>query len=163
SDLSEVVADRGSILVSPTGIEIRGPGRLLVRAGRDVNLGHARVGDLGGLIATGNTRNASIQSPSDARITIIAGVSGNLDPSGLDARYAQLIDAGKNHDTTLAADAAAVLFAGTRINRGDINSYLTSIQTYQGAGIDLLAPAGNITVGLTTPSQGAVGVITNAG
>src|SRR5262249_18927852 len=47
---------------------------------------------------------------------------------------------------------------------GSINSYMSSIQTYGGSDIDLWAPAGNIVVGLTTPSSGrTVGVVTNGG
>jgi hypothetical protein len=50
------------------------------------------------------------------------------------------------------------------VSAGNISSFNTSIQTYGGSDIDLLAPNGNIVVGLTTPSAGkTVGVLTNSG
>ena len=76
------------------GIEIGGPGRLLVQAGTDVDLGIASVAvgstPVGGLVATGNTRNSLLRSSQGARITVIAGVSADVDLSRMDGTVARL-------------------------------------------------------------------------
>jgi hypothetical protein len=52
----------------------------------------------------------------------------------------------------------------TSVAKGDLNSYLTSIQSYSGSDIQLWAPNGTMVVGLTTPAVGkTIGVLTNAG
>jgi filamentous hemagglutinin len=55
-------------------------------------------------------------------------------------------------------------FPEASVRRGSIDSFLTAIQSDAGGGIDLVAPNGDITVGLTTPRQGRdIGVLTTAG
>ncbi len=323
ADLSVVQARTGDIHTA--GIEIAGPGRLLVQAGRHLDLGAADIvrgsTRLGGIVASGNSFNASQTNDKSAQVTIVAGVTGNLDLAKLDASYdiikgisqangqgypvdgtpgattvtvvqllrvldtdpqqARVLSAASVEELA-AADAAyapfknlaakypqllatyqaaarsgslplggaaaqslvsglygllnaetdkqAILNArslsdlqrGTKggsayaafaaldgyprvlgeyqlrlgngvpapleldpvrvvyadvfkrvideaipaaqVGQGDISSYLTSIQSYGGSGIDLWAPNGNITVGLTTPDKGrTIGVLTNTG
>lgn len=103
-DLSEVRAERGDI--RPVGVEIRGPGRLLLQAGRNIDLGQSSVisgsSDLGGLVATGNNANASLSSAQSARITAIAGVTAGVDLAKLDASYAELVGLNGRADDILA-------------------------------------------------------------
>lgn len=92
SDVSVVRAEAGD--VRPAGIEIAGPGRLVVQAGRNVDLGTAdlvRGGSrLGGVISTGNVFNPSLASEKGALVTLIAGATGNVDLAKLDASYAKI-------------------------------------------------------------------------
>jgi hypothetical protein len=204
-DLSILQANAGSIIGSAVPIQMGGPGQLLVQAGGTVNLG------VGGLTAVGSTYDQSLPSAQSARLTVLSGVSGQVDVANLDTALLGLRAVGEQQLTpdgiatiletfkanggasappnlalveqTLAAldarDAAkgvtpsfvdesqamfGLFLGGAHIASGDINSYQTSIQTTGGSAIDLLAPAGNITVGLTTPTTGSqIGVITNSG
>ncbi|WP_428423386.1 filamentous haemagglutinin family protein [Methylibium sp.] len=167
TDVTEVRADHGDVRPASTGIEIRGPGRLKVQAGRSIDLGIANAGPggfLGGLASTGNTTNPALATADGARLTLIAGVEGDVNLARLDASYTELIEAGKAQDKERGQKAIDAVFAGNKIGAGDINSFRTSIQTYGGSGIDLWAPGGNIVVGLTTPEAGkSIGLITNSG
>jgi filamentous hemagglutinin family protein len=95
SDVSEVRADEGDIR-APRAIEIRGPGRLLLQAGRNVDLGQARVrvGDTfpGGLLATGNNANPNLATGDSARVTVLAGVTGDVDLAKLDASFGKFVE-----------------------------------------------------------------------
>lgn len=132
SDVSEVRADEGDVRFtqSSRGLEIRGPGRLLVQAGRDVDLGPSTVsiigsGDpvvTGGLVATGNSANPNLPSDKSARITLVAGVKDDVDLAKLDASFASFIEIaanksklfelfktlGQDGDTTRVRDAASI-------------------------------------------------------
>jgi filamentous hemagglutinin len=92
ADVSVVKAESGD--VRPIGIEIRGPGRLLVQAGRNIDLGEADIirgsSRLGGVISTGNVFNPSLGSDKGALVTLIAGATGNVDLAKLDATYAKI-------------------------------------------------------------------------
>jgi filamentous hemagglutinin family protein len=160
SDVSEIVANEGTLFSTQQGIQIGGPGSLLVEAGRDIEL--STTGGLGGLVATGDLNNSSLPAGS-AHIVVVAGVSGPIPLSRLDSLFAQLITDGEADDTAAAQAAVAGFFHGDTIHAGNLDSYLTSIQTYQGSGIDLLAPGGNITVGLSSSEDQTIGVITNTG
>jgi hypothetical protein len=157
SDLSAVIADKGSIFDRMTLFGISGPGNLLVQAGQDVSLGTRSM------VSSGNQTNASLLDPTGAGITLLAGVSGVVDLAEIGPIFDALILAGKNHDTAAAKTAVDALFAKAKVGSGNINSYLTSVQSNAGAPIDLLAPGGNITVGLTTSDPNKVGLVTNAG
>ncbi len=93
TDVSEVRAVQGDVAKGSGagGIEIAGPGRLLVQAGGDVDLGNSVVAAngviIGGLVATGDTRNALLPSSRSARLTVIAGVPADVDLSRMDATY----------------------------------------------------------------------------
>lgn len=308
SDVTEIRADTGDFR-APGGTEIRGPGRLLLQAGRNIDLGTATIagggtqGGIGGLVATGNTANPQLPYDESARITLVAGVKGDLDLAKMGGAYTEIIalnaassdiidlyrqlgtepdasavlaaadiaalvkldasyarfasldtqapralsayqDAlrgnklplGPTADSAAAAElyrllntetdvaklraagSVAALAAGSggaaygayvgldqrypgvftdyvqrrskgalptgvtpivfsnalaavvaevvpaaSVSGGSIASYQTSIQTYGGSDIDLWAPGGNIIVGLTTPGEKTVGVLTNAG
>jgi hypothetical protein len=130
----------------------------LVQTGENVSLGNSA------LASFGNQRNQSLLNPAGASITLISGVSGGVDIKRLDDAFDRLVQAGGSNDTEAAKTAIQALFGGTAIKNGNIDSYQTSIQSYAGAPVNLLAPGGNITVGLTTPSRDQqIGVVTNAG
>ena len=158
-DLSEVVADQGSVLVrQPGGWGIDGPGTLVLQAGRNVDLGTAALSSFG------NLRNVAIASAAGADIDVVAGYSGQLDWSKLDTTFDHLVTAGSAKNVAAATAAVDGFFAKAQVGKGDIDSFNTSIQSNAGGGINLLAPGGNITVGLTTPNDNKlVGVVTNAG
>ncbi len=104
SDVSEVRAVRGQLAKGPGvgGIEIAGPGRLLVQAGGDIELGNSVVSAngiiVGGLVATGNTRNALLASPDSARLTVIAGVPSDVDLGRMDSTYARVLALNRGSD-----------------------------------------------------------------
>jgi hypothetical protein len=131
---------------------------LLVQAGRDIDLGTLP------LLSTGNQRNPFIKETKGANITLIAGVEGTVDVSKLNQLFDALIQAGSENDKAAASAATAEFFKAAKISSGDINSYLTAIRSSAEGDVNLLAPAGNIKVGLTTPNNDKViGVVTDAG
>ena len=157
-DLSEVVADQGAIRVTGVGLKIGGPGTLLLQAGQDISLG------TGALVSAGNTLNQNIVNASGANIVAIAGASGTVDTTRLDATFAALTQAGSAKKPDDAQKAVDALFKGVALGTGNIDSFDTSIQSDAGGSINLLAPGGNITVGLPTPNANKlIGVVTNAG
>jgi len=156
TDLSIIQADRGDVRPGNQGLGIGGPGRLLVQAGRHADVQTTVTG-------SGNNSNPSLASGRSARVTVVAGVEGNIDLAGLDAAYAELIEAGTAQDTPRAEAALRKVLGSAKLQPGDINSYLSSIQSNGGSEIDLIAPQGNVTVGLTSPRQQTVGAVTNAG
>ncbi len=94
-DLTDVRADTGDFR-TPVGIEISGPGRLLLQAGRNVDLGSATfaqgtAGDIGGLVATGSTGNSQLLFDKSARVTVAAGVKGDLNLARMDGAYNEII------------------------------------------------------------------------
>ena len=125
-DLSEVRADNGDFR-DPGSFEIRGPGRLLLQAGRNIDLGGAATngvqgqGSLGGLVATGNDSNPQIPYEDSARISAFAGVRGEVNLAAIDAAYAEVIALnGASSDIIdlyrqlgTEPDAARVLSAGS--------------------------------------------------
>ena len=156
-DVTEIIAGTGSISRPPVAWGIGGPGALLVQAGADIDLG------TGALSSYGNQRNGSLVDASGASITLVAGVTGTVDVTKLDAAFAALTKAGTANDKAAAQAVISALF-GKGVGHGNIDSYNTSIQSNAGADINLLAPGGNITVGLTTPSPDTlIGVVTTAG
>jgi len=64
-----------------TFLRVDGPGQVLVKAGRNVDLGIS-----GGLVTSGNTANRFL-SEHGASLTVIAGVSGKPDYAALASRY----------------------------------------------------------------------------
>lgn len=79
-DLSVVRADRGDIrsATSQTGTLIDGPGRLLMQAGRNIDPGNKPVQ------ALGNQNQPHLPAQS-ARLTLVAGVSGDIDLARMDS------------------------------------------------------------------------------
>ena len=157
ADQSQIVANAGSVtIIRNTSWGIGGPGSLLIQAGENIDLGTAS------LASFGNQQNASLTTSPGASLSLVAGVGHAIDVSKLDSTFAALIAAGGENNQT-AADAAISALVGP-VAKGSINSYNTSIQSNAGGDINLLAPGGNITVGLTTPNtQKLIGIVTNAG
>ena len=81
-DVSVIRADTGDIRVpaaSSASITIGGPGRLVLQAGRSIDLGKAP------LQATANAVSARLSAgPTSARLTLIAGVRGDVDLGSMD-------------------------------------------------------------------------------
>ena len=104
NDVSQVRADNGD--VRPAGIEMRGPGALLVQAGRNVDIGAAELitggASLGGLVATANNANAALRDSAAARLVVIAGVKGDVDPARFGPVYVDLIGLSSQADNILA-------------------------------------------------------------
>ena len=175
ADVSIVQANTGLITLGVGTIHVAGPGQLLVQAGKTIDLGTnlAQVS----LEATGAQTNLSLPTATSARLTLLAGVTGNVNLSNLDiafdgVRAAGELKSGTPEEHSAAARAAMAEFLGNaKVGAGDIDSFGTSVQTTQGSGIDLIAPEGNITVGLTNPiatgtnSAGNTtnGIVTNSG
>ncbi len=162
-DLTELVADQGDIRITQNvPWSITGPGTLLLQAGQNISLGSAA------LTSFGNTTNQNIADPAGANIVVVAGTSGAIDTTKLDPAFAGLIAAGalkdKNKQKAAADAATALLFGQTTQANGNIDSFNTSIQSDAGGSINLLAPQGNITVGLPTPNTSKlIGLVTNVG
>ena len=157
-EVSEVIANNGSVARPPVPWGIGGPGALLVQAGANIDLGNRQ------LTSFGNQNNQSLANPAGAQVTLLAGVTGAIDVTQIDAFFNKLTTAGAAHDTAAAKTLVEGFFAGAKIGKGDIDSYNTSIQSVAGGGINLLAPGGNITVGLTSPPAAAlIGVVTSNG
>lgn len=70
SELSLLQAGRDVRFTTGTGLEIAGPGDLLVLAGRDVDLGNST-----GVVARGNLSNSALLPDGGARLTVVAGMS----------------------------------------------------------------------------------------
>ncbi len=104
ADQSEVRADVGD--VAPAGLEIRGPGGLLIQAGRNIDAGASAIiagsSNLGGIIATGNNANPSLDDGDAARLTLLAGVKGDVDLAKFKATYDDLIALNRSSDAILA-------------------------------------------------------------
>lgn len=158
SDVSELVAQNGSIAIRrPSGWGIDGPGALLLQAEQNIDLGIAP------LTSFGNLRNASLSS-TGADIDLLAGYSGEVDLAKLSLTFKKLQDAGSAKKPDDATAAIGLLLDKDRVGQGDIRSFNTSIQSSAGGSINLMAPGGNITVGLPTPDKSRlIGVVTNAG
>jgi len=84
NDVTEVRADSGDFR-APTGVEIRGPGQLLLQAGRNIDLG------TGTLWSTGNVNNPQLPDGTSARVTLVAGVNGPVDLSKMNAAYVEIV------------------------------------------------------------------------
>jgi filamentous hemagglutinin len=85
-DVSVVRTDTGDFRASGQ-FEIKGPGRLLLQAGRNIDL--AKLTD--GLRATGNLNAAQLLTSDSARLTVVAGVKGNIDLTKMDGVYAEVV------------------------------------------------------------------------
>ena len=109
ADLTEVRADTGDVRRQGAGggFEIRGPGRLVLQAGRNIDLGAASVTfpgsptGVGGLAATGNGANSRLSSEQSARLTVVAGVKGELDLARLESVYAEVIELNRQSGSIL--------------------------------------------------------------
>ncbi len=170
-DVSVVRADKGDIR-DPQAIAIGGPGRLILQAGRNIDLGTAAsqgaTGNIGGLVATGNNANPQLPAQS-ARITLVAGVTGPIDLARMDTAYAEIIklnsasgdiidlyrQLGTERDASVVLDAANVAALALR---DPVYARFVSLDakapralaTYQG-----VLRAGTLPLGLTPESAAA--------
>ena len=103
TDTSLIRADNGDVLTA--GVEMRGPGSLVVQAGRNVDVGAAdiRAGSsgLGALVSTGSNANPALRDSGAARLVVIAGVKGDVDPTQFAVAYRDIIGLGGNADLIL--------------------------------------------------------------
>ncbi|HEX4509100.1 MAG TPA: filamentous hemagglutinin family protein, partial [Burkholderiaceae bacterium] len=113
------------------GVNIAGPGELLVLAGRDVNLGSGVAGTsvayVSGLISTGNTTNGLLPSVG-ANITVIAGLRADGSDYARAVRmgFAEL---GATGLTDHAGDLYALLMA---TGNGNVDLGSTQAQAFDG-------------------------------
>ncbi len=148
----------GTPVVSGGGsVQISGPGRLLLQAGRNISFGLSS-----GIQAVGDTFNQSMRSSDSAALTLIAGVSGDVF-GAIDPLFTELKAAGIVQDGKRGQRAIQAVFNEQNTASGDITMFFSTIKTLGGSGIDLLAPGGNINVGLPTPQQGDIGIVTTFG
>lgn len=139
-------------------IQISGPGRLLVQAGRNINFGLSP-----GIAAVGDTTNFSLATSKSAALTMLAGVTGEIGFDDIDNLFVELKAAGVAQDAVRGERAVGEVFTQANTGPGDITMFFSSISTLGGSGIDVLAPGGNINVGLPTPQAGDIGIITTLG
>jgi filamentous hemagglutinin len=129
-----------------------------VEAGRNISLGTSD-----GINAVGNNSNASLPVSQSARLTVMAGVTGNVDFGGIETLFAQLKAAGLAQDTAAGQAAIDRMFNEQNTSPGNITLFFSQIRTQGGSGIDLLAPAGDINAGLPIASSGDIGISTTFG
>jgi hypothetical protein len=139
-------------------IRIGGPGRLLVQAGRNLDLGTTE-----GITAGGNNFNSNLPSSQSAALTIMAGVTGDISTGAIDQLFSDLKIAGLAQNAALGEVAIGRVFNGSNTGPGSITMFFSSIKTQGGSGIDLLVPAGDINAGLPIPGGGNIGVFTTFG
>ncbi|MBC7995271.1 MAG: filamentous hemagglutinin family protein [Rhizobacter sp.] len=114
NDVTEVRADSGDFRALAT-LDMRGPGRLLLQAGRNIDLG------TGSVLATGSAGNTNLSTDQSARITLVAGVNGDINLPRMDAAYAEIVALNKASADIIdlyrqlgtETDAARVLAAGS--------------------------------------------------
>lgn len=167
--------ETGKISTNFRTIELDGPGRLEMSAGRNIDLGNSY-----GVVTKGNLIN-SVLPDKGADIAITVGVNGSPDYSGFATAYGlkgvtgytpelsktffkQLVQAGTEHnagnegivDSTgqvmgyqRGYDAIARLFPNGDY-KGDLNLFFSQIKTYRGGNIDLFVPGGKINAGLAS-------------
>lgn len=105
ADLTLVRAQNGD--VKPLGLQIGGPGTLLLQAGRNIDVADGKVfagqpsRDLGGIVATGSNTNFSLRNGDAARMVIVAGVKGPVDLSKLKSTYDALVGLNTSSDQVL--------------------------------------------------------------
>ena len=111
-DVSELRADSGDLRRDPAAaranIAIGGPGRLLLQAGRNIDLGTTQ------LTAVGNAFNPRLPSGTrSARLSLVAGVNGEVDLTAMDT------------PTGAAAGAYDELVALNRVSGAALNLFET--------------------------------------
>lgn len=168
--------DQGKLINNSRIIDLGGPGRLELSAGRNIDLGNSA-----GVVTKGNLNNPALPDQG-ADIAVTVGVKGAPDYSGFAAKYGlndvsgytpemaqaffkQLMQAGDEHnagkdgsldDSTgqmmgyqRGYDAIANLFPNSD-HKGDLNLFFSQIKTFRGGNIDLFVPGGKINAGLAS-------------
>jgi filamentous hemagglutinin len=139
-------------------IRVGGAGRLLIEAGRNVDLGVTE-----GITAGGNNFNGSLPGSRSAALTVMAGVSGDISNDAVDLLFAELKTAGLAQNAAQGETAIRKVFNSGNTGPGSIAMFFSAIKTEGGSGIDLLVPGGDINAGLPTPGGGNIGVYTAFG
>lgn len=166
---------QGKLINNSRTIDLGGPGRLELSAGRNIDLGNSV-----GVVTKGNLINPALPDQG-ADIAVMVGVKGVPDYSGFAAKYGlngvsgytpevaqaffkQLMLAGDEHndgkDGSLDSsgrtmgyqrgyDAISTLFPNSDY-KGDLNLFFSQIKTFRGGNIDLFVPGGKINAGLAS-------------
>ncbi len=138
---------------------IGGGGILLMQAGRNVDMG----GRTQGILGVARQDNPNLPSSSSAQLIVAAGVTGDLRLPALEGFFAELLASGLANDRAGGDSAIARFFAPGAVGQGSINTAFSPIQTLGGSTVTLLAPAGDIVAGLTTPPRRPIGIQTLRG
>jgi filamentous hemagglutinin len=157
----------GNIFPSSSGVDIQGPGRLLVQVGRNIDLGASN-----GISSLGDTSNAAL-ADQGADIILIGGLNGHAPqlaafadkydvaadlPVVLDKFYDILRVSGRRNAALPndqrsyadAFDAIKILFPATDYT-GSMDMFFSRVYTLDGGDIDVLMPGGGVNVGLAAP------------
>jgi filamentous hemagglutinin family protein len=152
---------------SGSAVTISGKGRLLVEAGRNLDLGVTT-----GIQAIGRQTNSALTDQMSSAITVIAGYKGDVSFAQLDTLFAELIAAGNANDAARGDRAVAAAFAqGAISSSGNVSMFRSKITTEGGSSIDVLVPSGapgsafggNINAGLPGDAASDTGIITKFG
>jgi filamentous hemagglutinin family protein len=164
-------------------IFVGGPGTLLVQAGRNINLGTTS-----GIQARGTQDNASlaaailaspITSPPSATLDVVAGYTGPLVQSDIDALFPELLAAGSANvpaeQRAAMGDAAVASILKPQFTStvGNVTMYQSTVQTNGGSAINILVPSGapnsptggNLNAGLPVANTSGqpIGIVTQNG
>ena len=157
----------GQISPGDGGIDIQGPGRLLVDVAGNIDLGASR-----GITSLGDTGNPAL-ADLGADIILIGGLNGhqpevaafaakydvNADlPAVLDKFYDILREAGRRNaplpnekrSYADAFEAIKTLFPASDY-KGSMDLFFSRVYTLDGGDIDVLMPGGGVNVGLAAP------------
>jgi len=157
---------------SNSRIQLDGPGRLVVAAGHNVDLGASY-----GIVTRGNVGNPYLPD-AGASVSVLAGLGRGADGSarmpdyaGFAARYPDALGkspaavdqmfydvlkqtgreaATAGGDHARGYDAIATLFP-EKSYQGDVNLFFSQIKTLHGGDIDIMAPGGLVNAGLANP------------
>ncbi len=165
-DVTAVLAGRNILFSSSiqdnqfTGIELAGPGALLVQAKNSIDLGTSK-----GIRSVGNTYHPPL-GEDGASIVVGAGFEGTLDPGAVRGFFAALKEAGKDYSTLLAEGETGkaqevietvrgeviepFLTVSDPSSPGRINMTSSQISTTSGISDIFVLAAGDLNVGRST-------------
>lgn len=158
SDVSQIEAGRDLIFSGSNNlkIQISGPGRLDILAGRDVDLGNA----VNGVKSVGNSENPALGDEPAATISVLAGLgSAGLNYDGFIQKYILGSDALLNYVTSnrFGGDVGSYVSAVSGVNytkRADAIAALKDLANSGSAGkAQALAISKNIYLGATRMQQ----------
>jgi hypothetical protein len=169
TDVTRIVAGRDIRFGTAStnyGINLAGPGNLSVVAGRNIDLGPSF-----GIVTEGNLVDPGL-ADSGANITVMAGVSGDIDASltgiptdnTLADLFLALRTAGRDVAKGLAADFQPGLDAIDKVfptaqasgQAGDLTMVQSRIYTLDGGDINIVVPHGAVNVGVAQAAAGGV-------
>lgn len=157
----------GLIVPAEAGIDVQGPGKLLVSVGGDIDLGASR-----GISSLGDTANPAL-ADQGADIIVMGGLNGHAPrvqafadkydvaadlATVLDKFYGVLRAAGRrnavlpNEERSYADafEAIETLFPDSDY-QGSMDMFFSRVYTLDGGDIDVLMPGGGINIGLAAP------------